>query len=67
MAKCKFCGKDIVWMKDGKKNRPVEMDGVPHNCEEMKKSRDSFKSFDRSSLSQEEIEKYEKEINKKKK
>lgn len=67
MAFCKFCGKEIFWMKEGRKNRPVEVDGGLHTCEEMKKSRGSLKTFNRSSLSPEEIAKYEEEINKKKK
>ena len=67
MALCKFCGTEIFWVKEGRKNKPVEVDGGSHTCEEMKKSRESFKRFDRNSLSPEEIAKYEEQINKKKK
>ncbi len=66
MAKCKFCNKEIVWMKDGRKNVPVEIDGAKHECEEFQKSRQSTKTFDRTTLSPEEIAKYEEAINKKK-
>jgi ribosomal protein L34E len=66
MANCKFCGKEIVWVKEGKRNRPVESDGTIHSCEEMKKSLGSIKSIKPSTLSKEEIEKYEQGINKKK-
>jgi len=67
MAVCKFCGKEIVWVKEGRRNRPVEVDGALHSCEEMKKSMGSIKTITPSSLTKEEIEKYEQGINKKKK
>ncbi len=63
MAKCKFCLKEITWMKDGRKNVPVDQDGGIHSCEEMKKSRSSLKSISVTTLSPEEIAKYEKGIN----
>lgn len=53
-------------MKDGRKNVPVEIDGAKHECEEFLKSRQSTKTFDRTTLSPEEIAKYEEAINKKK-
>jgi len=33
MSKCKYCGIEIAWLQgsDGR-NRPVNMDGSPHNC-----------------------------------
>lgn len=65
MAKCKFCGKEIIWIKEGRKNCPIESDGTTHSCEEMKSAIRSIKTFDRSSLSPEEIAKYEQKINKK--
>ena len=64
MSSCKFCGKTILWAKEGRKSIPVEEDGVPHRCEEFKKSRTSVKKIERGSLSPEEIAKYEKAINK---
>ena len=63
MAICKFCNKEITWMKDGRKNVPVEMDGALHRCEEMINSRKSLKKMERGSLSPEEIAKYEQAIN----
>ena len=62
-SKCKFCGSEIFWMKDGRKNVPHEIDGGVHSCEEMKKSRASFKKMDRGGLSPEEIAKYESSMN----
>lgn len=67
MAQCKFCLKDITWMKDGRKNVPVEGDGSVHRCEEMINSRKTIKKMERTSLTPEEIKKYEEGINKKKK
>ena len=70
MPFCKFCNSEIMWIKDGRKNVPINMDASKHQCEQMKNSIRSVKKFDRSSLSPEEIAKYENlinnEINKKK-
>ena len=63
MAICKFCNKEITWLKEGRKNVPVEMDGTVHRCNEMINSRKSLKKMDRGSLSPEEIAKYEQAIN----
>ena len=63
MAKCKFCQKEITWMKDGRKNVPVEGDGSVHRCENMINARNSLRSIERSSLSPEEIKKYEDSMN----
>ena len=66
MSKCRYCQKDITWMKDGRKNVPVENDGAIHHCEVRKNSIDSLVKKDRSNLSEDEIRKYEQAINKKK-
>ena len=58
MAKCKFCNKEIVWLKEGKKNVPVEGDGGKHECEQMKASLKSAKTIDPKSLSPEELARY---------
>ncbi len=65
MASCKYCGKEIFWMKEGRKNIPCEMDGGKHTCEEGRKAR-KVSSISVSSLSPEEIAQYEDAINKKK-
>ncbi|MDA8792131.1 hypothetical protein N9N67_02725 [Bacteriovoracaceae bacterium] len=66
MAKCKYCNDEITWIKDGRKSQPIDGDGALHRCEQMLNSIKSFKKLDRSSLSPEEIAKYENQINKKK-
>jgi len=70
VAGCKFCGKEIFWTKEGRKNVPTEVDGAVHQCENMQRSRASLKVFDRSQISPEELAKYESamnsEVNKKK-
>lgn len=63
MARCKFCGKNISWLKDGRKFIPLEDDGTTHDCEEKKNSMNSFKSMSTSSLTPEEIAAYEAGIN----
>ena len=67
MAVCKYCNGEIVWVKEGRRNKPVNNDGTAHRCEEMKNSFKSIKQIDRGGLSSEEIAKYEKAINTKKK
>lgn len=66
MANCRYCGKEITWLKEGRKNTPVENDGATHICEEYKKTKKSIKKIDRSSLDPELIKQYEQGINKKK-
>lgn len=63
MARCKFCQKEITWMKDGRKNVPVEHDGTVHRCEEMINARNSLRKIERTSLSADEIKKYEEAMN----
>jgi len=66
MAKCKFCGKDISWLKEGRKFSAIEGDGTTHKCDQMMNSLKSIRQMERTSLSPEEIKKYEEAINKKK-
>lgn len=63
MPSCKFCGKEIHWLKEGRKNVPVEVDGAKHECEEGKKAFKSARNVSVTSLSPEEIAKYEQAIN----
>ncbi len=63
MAQCRYCGKDVTWMKEGRKNVPVEGDGTVHSCQQYKSAKDSFKQIERTSLSPEEIAKYEEAMN----
>jgi len=66
MASCKYCGKQISWLKDGRKFLPLESDGTTHECENYKSARKSAKKVTVSDLTPEEIAKYEQNINKKK-
>ncbi len=66
MSKCKYCGKEISWLKEGRKFSPIEGDGAVHKCDQMLNSLRSIKKMERTSLSPEEIKKYEEAINKKK-
>jgi hypothetical protein len=65
MSRCKFCNKEITWIKEGRKNVPIEGDGAVHRCDEMKNSLKSIKQLDPESM-REEIKRYERQINKKK-
>jgi len=66
MANCKFCGGEIFWMKEGRKNIPHNMGGDEHDCDEKKQA---FKnvSVDLKQISAEEIARYEQAINEKNK
>ena len=66
MPNCKFCGKEIVWMKEGRKNIPVELDGIKHECEEFKRTVKSVKTLAPSDISAEDIARLEALANKKK-
>lgn len=63
MPFCKFCSKEIFWMKDGRRNKAHNMDGGEHKCDELKKAMESTKSISPTSLSKEEIASYEAAIN----
>ena len=65
MARCKFCNKEITWMKDGRKNRPIDSDGGIHSCDEMKKTINSAKSLNVTDLDPEILRQYEQSINQK--
>ena len=67
MPNCKFCGQEIMWVKEGRRNRPIDMEGNLHSCEQMQSSMKSIKTMDRNSLSPEEIAKYEQAMNDKNK
>lgn len=63
MANCKYCQKEITWMKEGYKNIPVEGDGTRHSCEKMLNALKSTRTIERTSLTPEEIKQYEENIN----
>jgi hypothetical protein len=65
MAKCKFCNKEITWMKDGRRNRAIDSDGGIHSCDEMKKSMNSMKTINMTEIDPEILKQYEKSINEK--
>lgn len=63
MARCKFCSKEITWMKEGGRNRPVDGDGGIHSCDEMKNSMKSIKSIEKTELDSDILKQYEMAIN----
>lgn len=63
MPHCKFCSKEIFWLKEGRRSKANNMDGSDHKCEELKKTMESTKSIPRSSLSAEDIAAYEARMN----
>ncbi len=63
MAKCRFCNKEITWMKDGRKNVPVESDGTTHKCDEMVNSRNSYRTVEVKEIDPELLKQYEQAIN----
>ncbi len=63
MAKCKFCNRDMTWMKEGGRNRPIDGDGGVHSCEEMKKSMKTIKSLEKTEIDSDILKQYESAIN----
>ncbi|OIQ16160.1 MAG: hypothetical protein BM556_15995 [Bacteriovorax sp. MedPE-SWde] len=65
MAKCRYCGKEITWMKEGRKNVPVEHDGGVHKCEQAINAINSYRKVEKTELDQDLIKQYEQAINEK--
>ncbi len=64
MAKCKYCGKNVTWVKEGRKNVPVEDDGGVHNCENFANSRNSIRTIKPDELDPDIIKQYEENMEK---
>ena len=64
MSRCKVCGTEITWMKDGRKNIPVESDGAKHECENFKSARNSLKKMKPSDLDPDILKEYQERMNK---
>lgn len=64
MALCKYCQKEITWMRTLRRSVPIENDGTVHECKEYGNVRKSVRSLEPESLSPEEIARYEKGVNK---
>ncbi len=64
MARCKYCNTEITWLKEGRKNIPVEADGSKHECENYKKARDSYRKMDPSEIDPEILKQYQENMNK---
>ena len=63
MAKCRYCGKEVTWMKDGRKNVPVESDGATHMCENYLKAKSSFKEYSPQDIDPEVLKQYQDRMN----
>lgn len=63
MARCKFCNREITWMKEGGRNKPIDGDGGAHSCDEMKNSMKSIKSIPAAEIDADILKQYEQAIN----
>ena len=63
MAQCKFCSKEITWMKENGRNRPINSDGGIHSCDEMKNSMKTIKSIQPTEIDPDILKQYEVAIN----
>lgn len=59
MSKCRFCNIEITWLKEGRKNVPVESDGALHECDNFKKARDSYRKIEPTELDPDILKQYE--------
>lgn len=50
MSKCRYCSKEITWLKDGRKNVPVESNGATHECENYLKAKNSYRKIEPEEL-----------------
>ena len=64
MANCKFCGTEVTWVKEGRKNVPVENDGAKHECSQFKNSRDSIRKLAPTDIDPEILKQYQENMNK---
>lgn len=62
MAKCKFCNTNIVWMQEGRKKVPVEIDGIKHQCEEFKNSVGSARKVELNEIDPDILAQYQNSI-----
>ena len=63
MAQCRYCGKEITWVKEGRKNVPVENDGGVHECENYKNARSSYKEMKPSDIDPDILKQYQEQMN----
>ncbi|MBT4792753.1 MAG: hypothetical protein HON90_14355 [Halobacteriovoraceae bacterium] len=59
MSKCRYCNKEITWLKEGRKNVPVESDGAKHDCENFKSARNSYCAIEPSELDPDILKQYQ--------
>ena len=64
MAFCKYCGKEIMWLKEGRKNVPVENDGGEHKCEQFSKMRNSIKKIQPNEVDPDILKQYQENLKK---
>jgi len=62
VAHCRYCGKEITWLKDGRKNIPVEGDGGEHKCAEYEKSRSSIRKISPTEMDPEILKQYQENL-----
>lgn len=63
MARCKFCNREITWIKENGRNRPINGDGGVHMCDEMKNSMKSIRSIEPTEIDADILKQYEQAIN----
>ena len=59
MSRCRYCNIETTWLKEGRKNIPVENDGAKHECENFKSARNSFRKMEPSELDPEVLKQYQ--------
>lgn len=64
MASCKFCGTEVMWIKEGRKNVPVEVDGSKHECEHFKNSKNSYRQLKPTDIDPEILKQYQENMQK---
>lgn len=64
MSRCRYCNQEITWLKEGRKNIPVEGDGSKHECEHYKNARKSYRKLTPDDIDPEILKQYQESMNK---
>jgi hypothetical protein len=63
MSKCRYCNKEITWVKEGRKNVPIEGDGAIHECENYKKAQNSYRKLEPDEIDPDILKQYQENMN----
>lgn len=63
MANCRYCGSQVTWVKEGRKNVPVEGDGGVHECDAYRDSKNSYRELKPTEIDPDLLKQYQENMN----